>query len=105
MTFGTAGIVMTQVEATQRYACWPGLTGQVGWAGGLHWTPTEIGMCVVSVICCGAWLWGMWRYWLAGLISTDATPTAAPGISRALRKEVGGKWSKPKLTLVRDKKT
>ena len=41
------------------------------------------------------------RHWLRKPETGDpATP-----VGRALRKEVGGKWSKPKLTLVRDKKT
>ena len=97
MTFGTAGIVMTQIEATQRYACWPGLIGQLGWAGGLHWTPAEIGMCVVSVICCLAWMWGFWRHWLRGWLDSAETPTAA-ATTPPRRLTAAGK---PKLRLVK----
>ena len=96
MTFGTAGVVMTQIEATQRYACLPGLAGQAGWVGGLELVPAQIGMCVVSLICCAAWIWGLWRYWLVGWLNTATTPTDGAGTGLASPK--GRK--KPSLRLV-----
>lgn len=97
MTFGAAGVVMSQIEATQRYACWPGLTGQFGWLAALEWTPAQYGMCVVSVICCCAWMWGMYRYWLAGWIDTVTTPTVGPGTTRPR----SGGTTKPRLRRVK----
>src|SRR5689334_3604847 len=79
MTFGTAGIVMTQIDATRRYACLFGLAGQAGWAGGLHFVPAQIGMCVVSVICCAAWMWGFWKHWMRSWLVTDMTLSAGRG--------------------------
>ena len=82
MTFGTAGVVMTQIKATERYACWIGLLGQTGWAASLDWTPKQVGWCVVSIVCCAAWMWGAWRHWLSGWLDMAVTPTAAPSTGR-----------------------
>ena len=98
MTFGTAGIVMTQIEATRRYACLLGLAGQIGWAAGLDLVPAQIGMVVVSVICCGAWMWGFWKYWLDGWLDTAMTVTAEP---LTPPRHLTGAGRKPKLTRVK----
>lgn len=91
MTFGTAGVVMTQIEATQRYACWIGLLGQIGWAASLDWTPKQVGWCVVSIVCCAAWMWGLWRYWLSGWLDMALIPTDAHSTGPALPRRRGTK--------------
>lgn len=99
-TFGTAGVVMTQFQATERHACLAGLVGQFGWASALSWA-TQPGMCVVSVVCCAAWIFGFWRHWIRSWLSTATTVTAAPTFGQGSPMGQGAATTRPKLRLVK----
>lgn len=91
MLLGGPAVAMTQFRATEKWACFPGLAGQAGWFAGLQ--PDQPGMLFVSVLCCAAWTWGLWRYWIRSWLSSSVTPTASPTGCQELRKAPGGALS------------
>lgn len=108
---GPAAIGLSQLRATERYACLVGLCGQAGWFHAT-WIAGQWGMFAASFVYAGMWCIGLRRHWLGnwslptlfgfGTKATDSTPTANPTIGRALRKDLGGVWSrKAKLRVVK----
>ena len=94
LLLGVPAIGMTQVESLRRYACFPGLAGQLGWFGGLQ--DSQPAFLIASVLCCAIWLYSLWKFWLSSWLSTATTPTGGAGIGPASPK--GRK--KPNLRLV-----
>lgn len=102
IVFGTSGVVMTQIGGLERFACFPGLVGQIGWFAGLQ--PNQPGFLFVSVVCALAWLWGLYRHWakplwqLCSELDSATTYTDVGGTSPALQSR--NRQKKPRLRLV-----
>ena len=78
LTFGVFGVFLAQTERGQKYACFPGLAGQIGWFAGVN-PATQPGIFLVCVLYCAVWIYGLWRFWIQPWLSSAMTPTAAPG--------------------------
>lgn len=74
LLFGVPAIGMTQIERLRPYACFPGLSGQLGWFGGLH--HDQPAFLIASVLCCLIWLFSLWKFWLRSWIDTATTHMA-----------------------------
>ena len=102
LLLGVPAIGMTQIESLRRWACFPGLGGQLGWFAGLQ--PNQPAFFVASVLCCLIWLYSLWIHWLwpmwLGFSALDSatTPTAAASTPRPRLTGAGAR--KPRLRLV-----
>ncbi len=77
LTCGVAGVVLAQIPKTQRYACFAGLAGQVGWFHAVS-PASQPGIWLTCVIYCLAWAYGLWLHWCIPWLDSIATPMAAP---------------------------
>ena len=77
LLLGVPAIGMTQVESLRRWACFPGIGGQLGWFGGLQ--DSQPAFLIASILCCAIWLYSLWKFWLSGSPATDTTLTVGPG--------------------------
>lgn len=96
LTCGVAGVVLAQIPKTQRFACFAGLAGQVGWFSAVSFT-TQPGIWLTCVVYALAWGYGLWLHWLWPLLENLATPTVAPLGGPVFRP----KPRKPKLRVVK----
>ena len=58
-----AGALFVAQSEYQAYACFLGLTGQLGWFRRVK-LRTNPGMWWACVVYASAWLWGLYRFWL-----------------------------------------
>lgn len=98
LTCGVAGVVLAQIPKTQKYACFAGLAGQVGWFSAVSFD-SQPGIWLTCVIYALAWGWGLWLHWLLPWLEGLMTPTVAPSTGPALPRRKG--ISRPKLTRVK----
>ena len=81
LTCGVAGVVLAQIPKTQKYACFAGLAGQIGWFHAVSYS-SQPGIWLTCLVYALAWGWGLWLHWLMpwleGLYAmpTDAGLTA-----------------------------
>lgn len=82
LTCGVAGVVLAQIPKTQRYACFAGGLGQVGWFSIVDYS-SQPGIYLTCVVYALAWAYGLWLHWLSPWIETAFTmPTANPMTGR-----------------------
>ena len=102
LTCGVSGVFLAQTRQYQKYACFPGILGQVGWFAGVSWT-AQPGIFLVCVLYSAVWIWGLWNFWmwpwLDSYINGAMTVTAAPLTPPRHLTAAGSR--KPKLRLVR----
>ena len=96
LTCGVSGVVLAQIPATQKYACFAGGLGQIGWFNLVNFS-SQPGIWLTCVVYSLAWGWGFWLHWLMPwLESFITTPTAGQSTGpRPLK----GTTTKPRLRL------
>lgn len=100
---GPAAIGLSQVRATERFACLVGLVGQAGWFTAT-WKAQQWGMFAASFVYAGMWLIGLYRHWISPFwsslsdLDSAVTPTVALSTGRVLPRRRG---TKAKLTRVK----
>ena len=86
LTCGVAGVVLAQIPATQKYACFAGGAGQIGWFHAVDYS-SQPGIWLTCLVYALAWGYGLWLHWLRPLLSSIATrmagPSTGPGSPRA----------------------
>lgn len=95
LTCGVAGVLLAQIPETQRYACFAGLAGQIGWFHAVSFN-SQPGIWITCVVYALAWGYGLWLHWCWPYLNTITAPTVVPTVappSSTRRK-------KPKLHLV-----
>ena len=101
LTCGVSGVLLSQTTWGQRYACLPGLLGQIGWFAGVSWT-VQPGIFLVCVLYSAVWIYGLWNFWIGPWLDTVTTPTASPGTSPELpRARAAAASKRPRLTRVK----
>ena len=95
LTFGVAGVVLAQIPRTQKYACFAGGLGQIGWFSAVSFN-TQPGIWLTCLVYALAWGYGLWLHWLWPALEAYTTPTVDPGTTRPR----SGGTTKPKLRLV-----
>lgn len=60
---GPTAIGLSQIRATERYACIVGCLGQCGWFHAT-WIAGQTGMFLASFVYAGMWLLGLYRHWI-----------------------------------------
>jgi hypothetical protein len=73
---GPTAIGLSQVRATERWACIVGLIGQAGWFHAT-WTAGQMGMFAASFVYAGMWLLGLYRHWIRAWWSRCFAPASA----------------------------
>jgi hypothetical protein len=96
LTCGVAGVVLAQIPKTQRYACFAGLLGQIGWFSAVSFS-SQPGIWLTCLVYALAWAYGLWLHWclpwLEGLYTMPSAGALTTPASPRSRK-------KPKLQLV-----
>jgi hypothetical protein len=95
LTCGVAGVVLAQIPATQKWACFAGLAGQIGWFHAVSYS-SQPGIWLTCLVYALAWGYGLWLHWLWPLLEGFMTPTGSPTIGPALH----ARRKKPSLRLV-----
>ena len=97
--FGLSGVAMALHPRLQRYACFAGLAGQVGWFAAVS-PSSQPGIWWSCVAYCLVWAWGLWLHWIGPWLDTILTPTVGP--TAGLRSgSSGAASSKPRLRRVK----
>jgi hypothetical protein len=101
LTCGVAGVVLAQIPRTQKYACFAGLAGQIGWFSAVSFS-SQPGIWLTCVVYALAWAYGLWLHWLAPwLEGLYTTPTGADLTPPQSATTAAGTRSKRKLRLVK----
>ena len=98
LTCGVAGVVLAQIPKTQRYACFAGLAGQIGWFHAVSFT-SQPGIWLTCVVYALAWGYGLWLHWFLPWMETASTTVTAEPLIAPRRSTGAGR--KPRLRLVR----
>lgn len=100
LTCGVAGVVLAQIPKTQRFACFAGGLGQVGWFSIVDYS-SQPGIYLTCVVYALAWGYGLWLHWLWPWVEAYMTPTVSPSIGPALPSPRARNKTKPRLRVVK----
>lgn len=95
LTCGVAGVVLAQIPKTQKFACFAGLAGQIGWFHAVSFS-SQPGIWMTCVVYALAWGYGLWLHWCLPYLDSIMTPTADPWDGLQSRR----KPKKPNLRVV-----
>ena len=77
LTCGVGGVVLAQIPKTQRYACFAGGLGQIGWFNLVNFS-SQPGIWLTCLVYALAWGYGLWLHWLSPCLTSITTHTAGP---------------------------